>query len=252
MKVTVLGSGSKGNSTLIEFKNKKILIDVGFSYKNLKERLEKVEVYPKEIDYIFITHDHSDHISGLKVFLNQNKPIVVVSEKIVNSIDYLKNYTKIHFVEDDFHDEEFEAIAVPTSHDAIDGKGYIISEDESIVILTDTGYINQRNFKYLSNREYYIFESNHDVDMLVKGKYPPHIQRRILSPKGHLSNKESSVYLSKLIGPKTKKVILAHLSEDNNSEEVALETFNNVMSANDITFLNVECAKQNELVKVND
>lgn len=252
MKVTLLGSGSKGNSTLIELKNKKILIDVGFSYKKIKERLEEVNVYPREIDYIFITHDHADHINGLKVFLNNNNPKVFVSEKIVNEIDYLKKYPYIHFIEDDIRFDDFEILLIPTSHDATDGKGYIITEEESVVILTDTGYINQRNFKYLENREYYIFESNHDVDMLVRGVYPPHLQRRILSPKGHLSNKDSSIYLSKLIGPKTKKVILAHLSEENNTEELALNTFREVMKSKEILFDNVSCAKQNEVVKLND
>lgn len=252
MKISVLGSGSKGNSVLIELENKKILIDAGFSYKVLKDRLEEVNVYPREIDYIFITHDHTDHISALKVFLNKNNPDVYVSRKIANEISYLNDYKNIHFIEDDMYFEDFEVLLIPTSHDAVDGKGYIITEKESVVYLTDTGYINQRNFKFLENKEYYIFESNHDVDMLVKGKYPPHLQRRILSPTGHLSNNEAAVYLSKLIGPKTKKVILAHLSEENNKEEVALDTFKKVMIENNISFNNVECAKQDKVVIVND
>lgn len=252
MKISVLGSGSKGNSVLIELDDKKILIDAGFSYKILKERLEEVNVYPREIDYIFITHDHTDHISALKVFLNRNNPDVYVSKKIANELSYLSDYKNIHFIEDDMYFDGFEVLLIPTSHDAIDSKGYIIIEKESVVYLTDTGYINQRNFKFLENREYYIFESNHDENMLVKGKYPPHLQRRILSPTGHMSNTEASVYLSKLIGPKTKKIVLAHLSEENNNEEIAISTFKEVMQENDINFDNVECAKQDKVVRLND
>lgn len=252
MKVTVLGSGSKGNSTLIEINNKKLLIDVGFSYKNIKERLEKVNVYPKDIDYIFISHDHSDHISGLKVFLNKNNPQVFVSKKIVDICDYLKLYPYMNYIDDDVVFEDFKVLIIPTSHDATDSKGFIVEADESVVYLTDTGYVNERYFKFLSNREYYIFESNHDTEMLVKGKYPYYLQQRINGDKGHLSNRNASVYLSKLIGPKTKKIVLSHLSEEHNTPEKALETFKNVMDENEIIFENVTCAKQNDLVIVND
>lgn len=255
MKITILGSGSKGNSVLVEIKDKKILLDAGFSYKELKNRLEKIKVYPKDIDYIFISHDHSDHISALKVFLNHNNPDVYISKKIADLYSYIAEYKNVHFLEDDLYFDDFDILLIPTSHDATSSNGYIITEyesNESLVYLTDTGYINQRNFKFLENREYYIFESNHDTDMLIKGKYPPHLQRRILSPIGHLSNIDSSIYLSKFIGNKTKKIILAHLSEENNREDVAISTFKKVMIEENIDFTNVSCAKQDEIVVIND
>ena len=90
MKITVLGSGSKGNSTLIEINDKKILIDVGFSYKHIKEKLEQIKVDPKEIDYLLITHEHKDHIYGLNVFLKRVKPLLLIKEKL-----YLFKYTKV-------------------------------------------------------------------------------------------------------------------------------------------------------------
>lgn len=167
-------------------------------------------------------------------------------------MDYLKDYAKLVYIEDEECFEEFRVYVIPTSHDAIDSKGFVIEADESVVYLTDTGYVNMRNFKFLENREYYIFESNHDIDMLLKGKYPPHLQRRILGPKGHLSNMDSSIYLSKLIGPKTKRVVLAHLSMDHNTSKKAIDTFNEVMKENDIVFNNVMCAKQDEVVILSD
>lgn len=252
MKVNVIGSGSKGNSTLIEFEKSKILIDVGFSYKYIKEKLEELEVKPNEIDYIFITHDHSDHIKGLQVFLNRNNPKLYVSTKIAEKYDYMNNYLFINDLEEDLSFEEFNVKVIPTSHDATDSHGYVFASDESLVYLTDSGYINMRNFKYLKNKEYYIFESNHDINKLIKGRYPEHLQRRILSDSGHLSNESSAIYLSKLIGPKTKKIVLAHLSHENNTEDLALETFKKITTKNNIIFENVICAKQDCVVNVVD
>ena len=102
----------------------------------------------------------------------------------------------------------------------------------------------------IDNKEYYIFESNHDEEMLRKGKYPEYLQRRILSPTGHLSNRTSSIYLSLLIGKNTKKVVLAHLSEENNTEKKALETFSEVMQRNKKEFNNVVCACQEKILEV--
>lgn len=252
MKINVIGSGSKGNSTLIEFEKSKILIDVGFSYKYMKEKLEELEVKPNEIDYIFITHDHSDHIKGLQVFLNRNNPKLYVSSKIAEKYDYMFNYLFINVLEEDLCFKDFKVKVIPTSHDATDSYGYVFTSDESLVYLTDSGYINIRNFKYMKNKEYYIFESNHDVNKLIKGTYPEHLQRRILSDTGHLSNESSSIYLSKLIGPKTKKIVLAHLSHENNTEDLALETFKKITTKNNIIFENVICAKQDCVVNVVD
>ena len=111
-------------------------------------------------------------------------------------------------------------IAIKTSHDAPDSRGYIIiSGDDSIVYITDTGYINKKYFDILSNRNVYVMESNHDIEMLNNGSYPFNLRQRILSDKGHLSNYDSAKYLSSFIGNNTKCIILAHLSEDNNTEE---------------------------------
>ena len=114
------------------------------------------------------------------------------------------------------------------SHDAEDINGYIIeNKEDSLVYTTDTGYINQKNHKLLQNKTIYIFESNHDVEMLMNSKYPFHIKQRILGDYGHLSNKDSAYYLSKFIGDKTKYVVLAHLSHENNTKELAQTTLEN-------------------------
>ena len=250
MKVYILGSGSKGNSTLIVGNNKKILIDVGFSYPKMKMLLEGFGVNPSEIDTILITHDHSDHIGGLSQFLKKNSIKVCANEVLAGQLLRIVNEDDILIVDTEFDIDDFHIESFKTSHDAIGSVGYIVTEnDKSIVYVTDTGYINSRNLKKLVNKELYIFESNHDVKMLMDGPYPYILKQRVLSDKGHLSNELSGTYLKELIGDKTKKVVLAHLSEINNTPEVALKTVKEIVDNKDIEIIN---AFQDEPIDVGE
>jgi phosphoribosyl 1,2-cyclic phosphodiesterase len=251
MKITILGSGSKGNSTLLEIDKVKILIDVGFSYKVLKEKLESVNIRPQDIDYIFITHNHSDHIYGLKTFINKHKPILYISEKIANLLFGDLTYERLNYYTDEIYINEIYIKRILTSHDAIDSNGFLIEyKNESVVYITDTGYIHQRNLPFLTNKTYYIIESNHDIEMLKNGRYPYYLQQRVGGSVGHLSNELCSSYLSKLVGPNTKKIVLAHLSEENNTPQIALDTLNRVFSENNIHMNNIECASQDKVLEV--
>ena len=189
MKVSILGSGSKGNSTLIELNNKKILIDVGFSYKYIKEKLEEIKIDPKEIDYLLLTHEHTDHIYGLNVFLKKVKPLLLVREKLFKILYGKSEYSKVQFLEEEQEVDGIKITVFQLSHDAVDPVGFLIeNNEESIVYIADTGYINHKILFKIKNKTYYLIESNHDTELLINGPYPPHLQRRILSDKGHLSN----------------------------------------------------------------
>ena len=144
MKITILGSGSKGNSTLIQVNDKNILIDVGFSFKSIVEKLESVNVYPKDVDYVFITHDHSDHISGLKTLLNKINAKVYIDTRIINRYDYIYNSNKvIPLTDETVLEGNIFVKSIPTSHDATSSCGFLVETDEnSMVLITDTGYIN--------------------------------------------------------------------------------------------------------------
>jgi phosphoribosyl 1,2-cyclic phosphodiesterase len=250
MKVYILGSGSKGNSTLIVGNNKKILIDVGFSYPKMKMLLEGFGVNPSEIDMILITHDHSDHIGGLSQFLKKNSIKVCANEVLAGQLLRIVNEDDILIVENEFDIDDFHIESFKTSHDAVGSVGYIITEDDkTVVYVTDTGYINNRNLKKLVNKDLYIFESNHDVEMLMNGPYPYILKQRVLSDKGHLSNELSGTYLKELIGDKTKKIVLAHLSEINNTPEVALKTVKEIVDNKDIEIIN---AFQDEPIDVGE
>ena len=115
-----------------------------------------------------------------------------------------------------------------------------------MVYITDTGYLNSKYFDLLSNKDLYVLESNHDVLMLKNGPYPYFLQQRVLGDKGHLSNEQCSNYLCKFIGDNTKTIVLAHLSEKNNTEEKALETLNNKLKENNKKVENIFVARQNE------
>ncbi len=250
MKVYILGSGSKGNSTLIVGNNKKILIDVGFSYPKMKMLLEGFGVNPSEIDTILITHDHSDHIGGLSQFLKKNSIKVCANEVLAGELLRIVNEDDILIVENEFDIDDFHIESFKTSHDAVGSVGYIITEDnKTVVYVTDTGYINNRNLKKLVNKDLYIFESNHDVEMLMNGPYPYILKQRVLSDKGHLSNELSGTYLKELIGDKTKKIVLAHLSEINNTPEVALKTVKEIVDNKNIEIIN---AFQDEPIDVGE
>ena len=241
MLIEILASGSEGNSVYIQTKNKKVLIDTGMNYKYLKEKLEEINVDPSEIDIILITHTHSDHTSALKVFLNKNHPLLFID----------KDYDNIEFRFKDFNFEGTIIEMFHTSHDAPASRGYIIKDgEESFVYITDTGYINQRLFNKLYNHNKYVFESNHDVELLMHGRYPQWLKTRILSDKGHLSNAQAGFYLSKIIGPDTKKIALAHLSKENNDPEVALKDVKSILKENDIKFNNFVIAKQRERIEL--
>ena len=251
MKIAVLGSGSKGNSTFIDINNKKILIDVGFSYKQLKQKLKKINVDPKEIDYTLITHEHTDHTYGLKVFMKNTKSKILMTKKLHETLLYDVQVENVQHLEETQILSDITIDLLHLSHDAVDPVGFLIeSNNESLVYIADTGYINHKLFEKISNKTYYLLESNHDTEMLINGPYPPHLQRRILSDKGHLSNEFCGTYLSKLIGENTKKIILIHLSETNNAPDIALETTKKILKENDIYFDEIECAEQEQMVKI--
>lgn len=245
MKICVLASGSKGNSSYIETNKTKSLVDLGMSAGYIAKSLKNIGVDPSEIQRVFITHAHTDHVAGLKVFLKKYHPVVYLTKKMEDELG-IEIEDKV-YIDDNTSIDDLDVTVIKTSHDAADSNGYVFSSgDKSIVYITDTGYIHVKNFEKLKNKSLYVFESNHDVRLLREGKYPYYLQQRILSDKGHLSNKDSAYYLSNFIGDNTEKIILIHLSEENNRPEVALKTLLDTLEKKGVRVPDIEIAMQRE------
>ena len=249
MRVCVLSSGSKGNCSYIETSNHKILIDIGNSSAYVERSLRSIGVDASEIDMILISHAHVDHIAGLRVFSKKYNPKVYMTEKIFKESGL--NISNVYDIPRVYEVDGIKITSIKTSHDTEDSNGYIVEESgKSCVYITDTGYINKKYFKKLYNKNIYIFESNHDPEMLMNNpRYPHHTKIRIIGDTGHLSNHDSAYYLSEFIGPDTKLVYLAHLSEQNNTEELALTTLKKELKNKNIDFNNIKTAKQNVVSK---
>lgn len=247
IKFCSLSSGSKGNTAFIEINGDKYLIDIGNTSLYVEKTLQELGVEPKDIKGIFISHYHRDHIDGLKVFAKRYNPTLYLSEETYAELSktlVINNYvlfSNIEFI-------DYNVTLIPTSHDADGSYGFIFDDglENEVVYVTDTGYLSTNNLKLMKNKSLYYFESNHDIELLMNGKYPYYLKQRILGDKGHLSNKSASYYLHGIIGDKTKTIILAHLSEENNRPDVALNELLKTLENYNQTVDNILMGKQNE------
>lgn len=244
MRFVVISSGSKGNATLVIDKGRVLLIDMGIGIRCLKEALEKENLNIYNINAMLLTHEHWDHTAGIKYL--PPLPIYCTKETLTNeNVVELEPYKQ-------FEIEHFKITPVSTSHDVRNPLGFVIeNEDEKLVYLTDSGKITVKSLQKLKNADYYIIESNHDPEMLMATNRPMMLKRRILSTKGHLSNEQSATYMTKCIGERTKEIVLAHLSEEANSPDVALATYKKVFEDANISLENIKlyCANQHYSVE---
>lgn len=241
MEFHILASGSKGNATFVYENNTGILIDCGISKKQLLYRLNEVGFSEDDIDYVFLTHDHYDHSKNIHVF---HKDKVYSAKRNLKDLD--DYHTLIPYTHRTFGC--LDVFVLRTSHDASDPIGFIFSGEETLLYMTDTGYVTQKNRGYMKNLDYYIIESNHDIEMLMNTKRPIFLKNRILNDKGHLNNEYSARLMCEVIGDKTKEIILAHLSQEANTKEKALETYYEVFKSQCVCFDNIKVASQVNVV----
>ena len=239
MYFDIINSGSKGNATVVFSKEATILIDCGIPVCVIEEELNKFNKTLKDIDFVLITHNHSDHIRSIKSF--SPKKIYSLEGTVPGSLSNVIEINKPFILKD------VEVTAFPTSHDAKNPCGFVLqSDNQKLVYMTDTGVYLSCNTVLTKNPDYLIIESNHDIQMLLHTNRPMELIQRILSEFGHLCNEDSAFATLEIIGDNTKEIVLAHLSEEANTPEAALEAYKKVFKyANkDLSKYKVRCANQ--------
>ena len=217
----IIASGSKGNATIVVSNKTVILIDMGISLSRLEEGLAEINLTVNNITGALFTHDHVDHIGGLKF----------ISPKIMYALEGTlpSSLSNVVYINKPFEIGEFEIIPIETSHDATNPCAYLIKDkEESLFYMTDTGVFLEECLPLVKNPTYLIIESNHDIKMLLNTNRTFELKNRIMSDKGHLCNEDSAIAAISIIGDNTKEITLAHLSEEANTPERALEAYQKI------------------------
>lgn len=227
MTICPLFSGSEGNSTYIEDDDLCFLVDAGRSAKQIESTLMKNNL-KTNIEFILVTHEHSDHTSGLRVFAKKFGVKIYASKGTIKALEEKQVLnSQLEYRDIDLKGMENEKIKISPfaiSHDCSEGYGYSILLKRSkvkISICSDLGYVSQNILDTISGSDVLFIESNHDIDMLKNGPYPQVLKNRIMSKQGHLSNIACSKILPKLAKSGTSKFVLCHLSSTNNTPEIA-------------------------------
>ncbi len=228
-KVCQLFSGSSGNSVFISDSKVKILIDAGVTAKRIDEGLRYIGEDGSDIDAIFITHEHYDHVKGLRVFASKYNIPVFSSGRIIEKLYADERVTEKNEVNNIVGGGELSGIEIipfELSHDSVECYGYRfnLNGGRSVAVCTDTGYVTPAAREALKGCDFVFLESNHEITMLENGRYPYMLKQRILSRKGHLSNEDSAEFARELVKGGTRWLNLSHLSRDNNVPEIARQT----------------------------
>jgi len=247
MKFCTLMSGSSGNALYVETAKTKVLIDAGKSGKALTQALEEGPgCAPQDLDALLISHEHRDHVLGAGVLARRyHMPLFATQgtwEAMGSQIGPIKeeqkNYIKTNRTLE-LGDLKIEFFSI--SHDAQDPVGFLLSQGRKrLGIATDSGVFTSQMAQSLSHADCLVLEANHDPEMLQRGPYPWPLKKRISGEKGHLSNQGAGEALLQTIGANTTRVVLAHLSSENNKPELALQTVENTLEKNHFDLAEVE------------
>lgn len=232
MELCSIASGSSGNCVYVGTENTRLLVDAGISKKRIVDGLLSVDVHPEEIKGIFITHEHSDHVSGLGVLSRKYHIPIYGTKETLGAIQEMKNLGEIEtslfhpiLPDEPVYIEDLKINPFSIPHDASNPVCYTFEcEGHKAGVATDLGTYNEYIISRLEGCEILLLEANHDINMLQVGAYPYNLKRRILGDKGHLSNDNSGRLLCDLIQSGLKYIFLGHLSKENNYPELAYET----------------------------
>ncbi|MCI8361241.1 MAG: MBL fold metallo-hydrolase [Clostridiales bacterium] len=223
-----LFSGSSGNCAYIGCSGGGVLIDAGVSAKGITAALDQLELSPASIQAVFVTHEHGDHVKGLKVFAGKNHIPIYASQTTLEALERDERYdgrTKAYPINGAAVELDHMRVSrFATSHDCPGSSGYVVEtgDGRKLAVCTDLGYVSEEVRDALTGCDLILLESNHDVMMLQNGPYPYYLKRRILSDCGHLSNAGCAAELGGLIRAGATRLVLGHISKENNYPELAL------------------------------
>ena len=233
MQIHILASGSTGNVVLVQMGSTKILVDVGISNRRIEKGLSDLGIRISDLDGILITHEHSDHINGLDVLVRKHRIPVYTRSRTWQKINCLDRLPAecVKEVNNSFTLGDVDIVPFSISHDAADPVGYCFYQGQSkIVVATDLGIVTPTIESALTRADLMVLESNHDVNMLKNGPYPQFLKQRIISSKGHLSNWQAGQVLARIPHKTGTRVMLAHLSQQNNRPALAHQTVRDVLT----------------------
>lgn len=234
INIHALASGSTGNAVLFHLGDSLILIDAGISARRIERSMAELGCKAGDLDAILVTHEHRDHITGLDVLARRHGILVYTRPATWRALDCRNKIPPscINEIDIEFTIGKVGVRAFSLSHDAVDPVGYCLYyKNKKIVLATDLGTITAEVEKALAMADALVLESNHDPGMLAQGPYPQFLKKRIKSPYGHLSNQQAALLLSRIPRPAVIRVLLAHLSRQNNTPLLARETVGSILAS---------------------
>lgn len=254
MFLRTLASGSSGNCILIQSGSTAVLVDAGISCRKITQRLKACGLTPDDLSGILITHEHNDHVAGLPVFLKHYNLPVYASEGTCGALVRKYPITQSHLMMVPagayFELKNLTITTFSTPHDAVDSVGYLLSDGEkSAAVATDLGQVPDYILNTITGANLVLLETNHDVETLRNGPYPYYLQERILSGVGHLCNEAAAALAVHLAKHGTETLVLAHLSKENNTPELAYSVVQNALRQEGLSPL-VSVAPRDELSEI--
>lgn len=240
MRFASLGSGSRGNATLIHYQSTLLMVDLGFSIRETERRLARLDCHPSQIDAILVTHEHSDHVQGVAKFANKyclpvwashgtwrSKKLAAFNAVAKNGTGNLVNYINCHA---EFTIGDILVQPFPVPHDAEEPCQFVFEAGHlRLGLLTDTGSLTPHIERMLSKLDALLLECNHDISMLQQGQYPEMLKRRVGGDYGHLSNDQAMELLARIETKNLQSLVIMHLSAQNNDDNLVFNTLLNVV-----------------------
>ena len=235
LQVSILASGSKGNAVYVELDGARLLIDAGISAARITKGLRACGVEPQSLDAVLVTHEHIDHVRGLRTLAKQYHVPILATRGTLAGIDGGAAFAEdMQRISEDFTVGAVTVRPFAISHDAAEPCGFRLEGSHCCTIATDLGIVTETVQEAIEGTDVLVLEANHDADLLRRGSYPWPLKRRILSNRGHLANGEAAWALTRMKKP-PHKVYLAHLSEENNRPTLARDTVNDILASRGIT-----------------